>query len=158
MTFESYNLEGAPMTTKPYNGFPAAYRNKRGAVQTELFKSGELRRPTECVMCELTRMDGAIIHAHCEDYHNIAEYQGLCFCCHMAVHRRFQEINLWHDWRDLMTSGRQPPKTWDYKFFMDKWFHLPILELVAEDINLDNWSFTLPDLEPDLYTGREQIF
>jgi hypothetical protein len=138
------------MTTNPYNGFPPSYRDKQGNLQYKLFKSGVLLRPTSCEMCRLTTSQHATIHAHCEDYHDVTEFTGLCFCCHMALHRRFSELGKWYRWRDLVASGWQPARTKDYRVFMDLHFHLP---QPGDDVDLTNWCFTLPDVEPDLYNN-----
>ena len=138
------------MVSKAYNGFPATYRDKQGGAVYKAFKSGALLRPTVCVMCNLTA-DQATVHAHNEDYHEPDTYVGLCFFCHMAVHKRFSNLNNWYRYRDLVCSGWQPPRNRDYRIFIRVWDNLPAL--TSQPV-FTNWSWILPDSEPDLYTPR----
>lgn len=138
------------MVSKAYNGFPAAYRDKQGGAVYKAFKSGALDRPNVCVMCGLTA-DQATVHAHNEDYHEPDTYVGLCYYCHMAVHKRFDNLRNWYQWRDLVCSGWQPPRNRDYRIFIRVWDNLPALTSQPDHTN---WAWTLTDHEPDLYTPR----
>ena len=145
------------MVSKAYNGFSAQYRDKQGGQVYKAFKKGELKRPDTCTMCKLTEAQ-ATIHAHNEDYHEPLTFVGLCYFCHMAVHKRFESTPRWYRWRDLICTGWQPPRNRDYRVFADVWQSIlkqPQPELKKEDYI--NWSWTLPDHEPDLFTGREPL-
>lgn len=138
------------MVSKPYNGFPAEYRNKRGSIVYKLFKTGVLTRPTQCVMCKRTAGDEPLsIQAHTEDYHSQTAFVGLCPPCHFAVHSRFRNLATWHRWRDAVASGWQPPKTRDYRVFRQLWDFFTVRP--AGEPDKSNWAYSLPDVEPDLY-------
>lgn len=140
------------MAGNPYNGFPAGYRDKQGRKVYNGFRSGVLKRPIQCTVCNQHDFEGALIHAHNEDYHNPLNFVGICFPCHMAVHRRFKDIKRWYVWRERIASGWQPPKIRDYRVFIDIWNSLP--DTPTGEIG-EGWIWDLPDEEPDLYTGRE---
>lgn len=141
------------MVDRPYNGFPASYRNKRANQVYGMFKRGEAERPTVCVMCNRTAGDNPLnIHAHTENYHSTTAFVGLCPPCHFAVHRRFFHLEDWYKWRDAVASGWQPPKTRDYRVFRQLFDDCRLKPLGEPD--LSNWAYTLPDIEPDLYTSE----
>lgn len=142
------------MVSKAYNGFPAKYRDQQGGAVYKAFRSGEMKRPDTCVMCGLTA-DKATVHAHNEDYHEPLTFVGLCYFCHMAVHKRFDNLPTWYRWRELVCTGWQPPRNRDYRIFIEVWNKLLKYdkpELKPEHYR--NWSWLLPDHEPDLYTER----
>lgn len=144
------------MVSKAYNGFPAQYRDKQGGKIYKAFKSGELTRPDTCIMCGLTAKE-ATIHAHNEDYHNPDTFVGVCYYCHMAVHKRFSSLQKWYKWRELVCTGWQPPRNRDYRVFVTVWDG--ILRVTGPEMQKDNylnWSWTLPDEEPDLYSGQPE--
>lgn len=145
------------MVSRAYNGFSAAYRDKQGGKVYKAFRDGKLERPTECTICHLTTKDGATIQAHNEDYHEPFTFIGICFYCHMAVHKRFGTgLNAWHEYRAAVTRGWQPPRGRDYRRFSDFWATLQAgLQLPhPNEPDYSNWSWLLPDHEPDLYTER----
>ncbi len=139
------------MVSKTYNGFPAAYRDKQGGAVYKAFRAGELSRPTQCIICNLNTDDGATIQAHNEDYHEPLQFVGICFCCHMAIHKRFSNLPQWKIWRARATSGWKPPRTRDYRVFI-KVFET--LKPADNTPDYSNWSYLLSDTEPDLYTER----
>lgn len=142
------------MVSKAYNGFPAKYRDKQGGEVYKAFRSGQLTRPDTCVMCGLTAQE-ATVHAHNEDYHEPLTFVGLCYFCHMAVHKRFDSLPRWYRWRELVCTGWQPPRNRDYRVFIAVWDKIltkPKPQL--ETPHYRNWSWLLPDQEPDLYTER----
>jgi hypothetical protein len=139
--------------TKSYNGFPPAYREKQGGAVYRMFKSGKLKRPTECVGCGALASEGAPIMAHNEDYHQPLNYVGICFGCHMAIHIRFNDIETWKKWCDLTADGWQPPYSRDYKYFIETWRGLKH-EVVEKPSKL-NWLHSLPYVEPNLYNKNE---
>jgi hypothetical protein len=139
------------MASKPYNGFPAAFRERQGGAVYKAFREGRIQRPTECIICGITSADGATIQAHNEDYYEPFDYVGICFCCHMAIHKRFSNLTQWRRWRASATSGWKPPRTRDYRIF------IKVFEALRDTDNTPdytNWSYLLPDREPDLYTER----
>lgn len=143
------------MVAKPYNGFPAAYRDKQGGAVYKAFRDGTRERPTKCIACNLTTNDNATIQAHNEDYHEPLEYVGICFYCHMAIHKRFSDLNRWRIYRNLVCRGWQPPRGRDYRRFAELWAKLPIAENMLESPpDYRNWLWLLADNEPDLYTER----
>lgn len=143
--------------TKSYNGFPGKYRESQGRKQSNLFKTGAVKRPTQCKACGITTGEGGTIHSHSEDYSNIYEVHGVCFCCHMAIHKRFQDLKTWAKWADLVSEGWQPPVTRDYDFFMQTWHGLRS-ETVDTPSKL-NWLHSLPLEEPNLYNPTDgQLF
>lgn len=147
------------MVSRPYNGFPAAFRDKVGGRVYRAFKSGKIKRPTECIMCHLTVEDGATIQAHNEDYHEPYTYVGICFYCHMAIHKRFgRGLPAWKKYRAAVIRGWQPPRNRDYRRFAEWWETLEGSTALAakepSDPDYGNWSWLLPDVEPDLYTER----
>lgn len=144
------------MAEKPYNGFPASYRQKQGSRVYEAFKSGEIARPDKCVMCA-REAEGyrLLIQAHNEDYHDPFGFVGVCFPCHMAIHARFKNPHTWHRWRDAVASGWQPPRTRDYRVFREIWESFRVKPV--GEVDETNWAFSLPDVEPDLYTNREPV-
>jgi len=141
------------MTANPYNGFPGAYRTKQAAKQNLLFKSGKMRRPNSCKACGLTEQEGATIHCHSEDYSNIHETFGVCFSCHMAIHRRFKDLATWQKWCDLISDGWQPPYGRDYERFLETWYG--VSREIVERPNALNWLHSLPLVEPNLYNPTE---
>jgi hypothetical protein len=143
------------MTERAYNGFPAEYRNRREAERSKLFKTGSMKRPLRCRACGLHSFDGATIHAHDEDYHDLAAFVGLCYCCHMAVHKRFQDLKRWDAWRRAVSAGWKPPMTRDYRLFIKLWESPQKPFDGVPDIN--NWLWLLSDNEPDLFTGRDPV-
>jgi hypothetical protein len=141
------------MANNPYNGFPAAYRDKQGRPIYAAFKSGKLRRPTECVGCKANSFEGAPIMAHNEDYHNPTNFVGVCYGCHMAIHKRFQDIPTWQKWCDLTADGWQPPYSRDYRVFLETWFG--VSREIVEKPSALNWLHSLPLKEPNLYNPTE---
>ncbi len=139
------------MASKAYNGFSAAYRQKQGGAVYKAFTEGRILRPTSCLLCGLKVEDGATIHAHNEDYHEPFDFIGICFCCHMAVHKRFDNLPAWHVWQKNVSSGWKPPRTRDYRVFI-KVFES--LKPVDNTPDFTNWAYLLLDTEPDLYTER----
>ena len=145
------------MASRPYNGFPAEFRSKRGSQVYRLMKAGKLKRPDTCVMCKKTANDNPLnVQAHTEDYHSQTAFVGLCPPCHSAVHARFRDIRTWHKWRDAVASGWQPPRTRDYRVFRQIWDSFK--QEPIGPIDRTNWAFTLQDQEPDLYTGRVSTY
>lgn len=142
------------MVARPYNGFPAAYRDKQGGAVYKAFRNGTLERPTQCVACSLTTQDGATIQAHNEDYHEPLEFVGICFYCHMAIHKRFNSLDLWRRYRQLVSRGWQPPRGRDYRKFIYLWEALERVPMPNTPADYRNFLWLLADNEPDLYTER----
>lgn len=139
----------------PYNGFPPSFRHRQGQALNDAFRDGVLARPIACELCELQRGDGATIHAHLEDYHRIETFVGLCFCCHMGLHRRYSEPDVWSSWLASVEALWTPPVTAGYTTFIGAWWgqwKRPIaVAASAERRRLPAWVAALPDVEPDLY-------
>lgn len=121
------------------------------------FRSGKAQRPTTCIVCNLTTTDGATVHAHNEDYHNPWDYVGVCYCCHMAIHRRYTEPATWLAYLNRIQSGWQPPQTQDYRKFIEA-FRGSYKHKTppSNPLALDPWVTALPLEEPDLYTQHAQ--
>lgn len=139
------------MTTKPYNGFPGDYRQQQGNQVYKGFRNGTLTRPTTCIVCGLTKADGATIHAHNENYHTPLDYVGICYCCHMALHRRYQAPDVWVAWLTHTTTGWTPPITADYKQFIAAFYARAKREPGQPIKPVSEWAASLPLEEPDLY-------
>jgi hypothetical protein len=94
---------------------------------------------------------------------------GACYFCHMAIHKRFQNISTWRKWANLVSRGWSPPTGRDYRDFAVTW------SIVGKEATLGAESFKgiklgspleffpqgknfaniLPEVEPDYYTGRK---
>lgn len=155
------------MATKTYNGFPTAYRSEQGRKTYGAFSTGELERPTQCVMCGHRKGVGAeninslmrmpTLQAHQEDYHRpmaMDSVVGVCFFCHMAIHRRFQNITTWRKWATLVSMGWRPPTGRDYRDFAITWSIIGRKEVELVQAS-KNFAHILPEVEPDYYTGRK---
>ncbi|WP_039828125.1 hypothetical protein [Nocardia testacea] len=93
------------MALSTYNGFPGEYRDR---VQTELNKmwaSSLWEPPSVCVVCE--QADGAI-HGHLEDYSQPESYVPLCITCHLILHTRFRQPDLWTEYCAWIRAGHRP--------------------------------------------------
>lgn len=138
--------------TKTYNGFPPEYRDKQGGRVYAAFRKGTLTRPTACIVCNLDTTVGATVHAHNEDYHQPLNYVGVCYCCHMAIHRRYQEPDTWVTYLDSIAAGWQPPRTSNYRDFINAFRSTRHHANMEPTITLNTWVTDLPLIEPDLYT------
>lgn len=138
------------MALKTYNGFSGAYREKQGRKVYAAFKRGDLPKPSLCVGCGATPERGYHLMAHNEDYHRPFGFVEICFSCHMAVHRRFKELDIWYRYRDLAANGWEPPRGRDYEKWVSTWYSLKRAQI--PELKNTSWLHTLPDVEPDLYT------
>lgn len=143
------------MTRRPYNGFPADYRDKQGDKVYKAFRNGTLERPTTCIVCGLTKDDGAIMQAHNEDYHRPFNYVGICYFCHMAVHRRYQAPTVWIAFLRHLAAGWTPPTTSDYGEFIRAFYGRAKREPGEPVKPVSDWAASLPLEEPDLYNVPE---
>lgn len=144
------------MTSSSYNGFPGPFRDKQGGAIEKAIRDGETPEPTGCTMCP--NVAPAVIHKHCEDYYEPVPFIPLCYCCHMAVHRRFDQPHRWHsylnalatDWRPppLGANGRRP----GYGSFTSEWIGTERIPLSDPPLPLSEWAARLPMVEPDLHT------
>jgi hypothetical protein len=142
------------MVSRAYNGFPATYRDKQGGRVYREFRSGKQIRPDTCRLCGLKDYE-ATVQAHNEDYHEPDTFIGICFYCHMAVHKRFDSLKRWQKWRELVSSGWQPPRNRDYRIFIKVWDDiLAVSNQNPQTTDYSNWAWTLTDYEPDLYSPR----
>lgn len=134
----------------PYNGWTSAEREKGGRVQYAAFRSGTHTKPTTCELCGTTTAHGTQVHAHCEDYDRPLEYHGLCYSCHMGLHRRYREPVLWVAWLKVVASGRRPRPTISYRVFLESWRHGPDADHGDRPRPIPRWVIDLPLVEPDL--------
>ncbi len=88
-----------------YNGFPGAYRDRVQAELNRMWESGLWDPPTECAVCAQT--DGAI-HGHLEDYSQPETYVPLCITCHLILHMRFRQPDLWAEFTAWIRAGHRP--------------------------------------------------
>ncbi|MGV9668659.1 hypothetical protein [Nocardia niigatensis] len=93
------------MGLSTYNGFDGAYREKVQAELERMWTSGLWQRPSECAVCGQTR--GAI-HGHLEDYSRPETYVPLCITCHLILHMRFRQPDLWDAYTEWIRAGWRP--------------------------------------------------
>ncbi|NQE86286.1 hypothetical protein [Nocardia terpenica] len=93
------------MALSTYNGFPGEYRERVQAELTAMWSSGLWEPPGECAVCYQT---GGAIHGHLEDYSQPETYVPLCIICHLIVHARFREPELFAEYRRWICDGNRP--------------------------------------------------
>lgn len=94
------------MASKPYNGFSADERSRGGRWYRTELAAGRRSRPTKCDACGQT---AGIIDAHSEDYsapygEHIGAF-GLCYRCHMMIHCRFRNPEIWKHYVREVSQG-----------------------------------------------------
>ena len=82
-----------------YNGWSSEERLATLPIQKAAIASGELARPTRCSICLCQgnrdwKADDAV-WLHHERYDRPLEAYPVCRRCHRALHRRFEEPDLW---------------------------------------------------------------
>ncbi len=97
------------MGMSTYNGFDGAYRQRVQDELNAMWASGLWEPPSECVVC--AQADGAI-HGHLEDYSRPETYVPLCITCHLILHMRFRQPDLWEQYTAWIRAGHRPdPQT-----------------------------------------------
>lgn len=91
---------------RSYNGHSPEKRTRVGTWLADQWNRGILPRPDHCEAC--LRTDG-VFHGHCEDYDRPTDYIPLCNVCHLMLHCRFRNLGRWHQYRNLVRDGLQPP-------------------------------------------------
>lgn len=91
---------------KPYNTFTEQERNDAQKWLNQQWASGALTKPFKCDVCG---QEEGIIDAHAEDYRKpFGEHTDryhLCFTCHMVVHCRFSNKQMWNEYRANIERG-----------------------------------------------------
>jgi hypothetical protein len=85
-----------------YNGFTGKQREASLRRVHKLWDSGEVPRPAKCDACFQT--EGAI-HGHSEDYSNDDVHIPICITCHLILHTRFQQPQLWDLYKKAVRYG-----------------------------------------------------
>jgi hypothetical protein len=89
-----------------YNGFSPVQRESVQRFLNQEWNAGRLPRPTQCIACEQT--EGAI-HGHLENYDQPQTFVALCITCHLVLHCRFRQAQVWLDYVDHIAAGWQAP-------------------------------------------------
>lgn len=94
------------MGLSTYNGHSGAKRERVQAHLTKMWASGEWPAPAVCLACDQT--EGAL-HGHLEDYDRPETYVSLCITCHLLLHCRFRNREVWDAYRARVRAGWQAP-------------------------------------------------
>jgi hypothetical protein len=89
-----------------YNGYD---HNQRMAAYRWLMKAYEAGTRTKPIHCDACLQSNGVVEPHSEDYSapygdNIGEY-GLCYRCHMMVHCRYKNNEVWNKYLKLLREG-----------------------------------------------------
>lgn len=74
-----------------YAGFTSAERERHYMLQLWMTTVGILPVPTHCSICAST----ARVNYHAENYYTLWSMPGLCWACHMALHKRGTQLHAW---------------------------------------------------------------
>lgn len=101
-----------------YNGFSPSHRYKALAWFKKEIKEG--RKPAKPDICDACGQKDGVLVWHSEDYSepfgsHIGEH-GLCYPCHMMVHCRFKNVELWGLYVQTLMSNKMPEP-----FFFNDW-------------------------------------
>jgi hypothetical protein len=75
----------------PYNGFTPDERLRHWQKAVILRRLGRFPNPSACAVCGTDKRVGW----HSEHYYDLTRCIGLCWPCHMALHRRFARPQGW---------------------------------------------------------------
>ncbi len=91
-----------------YNGFSPKQRYRALDWLKAEYKAGRRHRPRVCDACGQTE---GVIEPHSEDYSepfgdHIGAF-GLCYRCHMMIHCRFRNRQVWDAYRQAVREGKR---------------------------------------------------
>ena len=128
-----------------YNGYTPAQRYKALSWFKKQIKEG--KKPSHPHQCDFCGQNNGVIAWHSEDYSepygdHIGKY-GVCYVCHMMIHCRFKNKQLWLNYTQKISQSFQTQpfhfndwKTFKEKFLINKMEDVIFVESVFKNSEL----------------------
>ena len=95
---------------REYNGFSSSERTKVSKLQLEAIRSGMFPKPTACELCGTTEGQ---LQLHNENYSKpFEDAHPICRSCHLALHVRFTNPELWEKRKAYIHEIRGEGEYW----------------------------------------------